>query len=110
MAIKSVDVMVREKMERDCFGTTLDAFKKKNACSTDFKSPEDLLMLSTSIQSDCQELIERLPGDMVTGRDQLRHWLNISKWCINEAGRLIRVREAEWSEYSEDLRRRLGDD
>lgn len=90
--MKSVDVMVRERAERECFGTTLDDFKK-NACPMDFKKPEDLLMMSASIQSNCQELIERLPGDMVTGREQLRHWLNISKWCLTEAGRLYRVRE-----------------
>lgn len=90
MAIKSVDSMIRERHEIGCFGTTLENFKK-NAPLTNFKKAEDLLVLSASIQSDCQELIERLPGDMTTGRETLRQWLNLSKWCVVEAGRLGRM-------------------
>jgi len=92
--MESMEVIIRNRHEVQCFGTTLAKFKE-NAFITNFKEPGDLIMLSMSIQSDCQELIERLPGDMTTGREQLRQWLNLSKWCITEAGRLMRVREAK---------------
>ncbi len=89
MPIKDVATMVRERHEIGCFGTTLAKFKE-NAMITNFNKVEDLVMLSMSIQSDCQELIARLPGDMTTGRETLRQWLNLSKWCISEAARLGR--------------------
>jgi len=88
--MKAVDVMIRERHEIGCYGTTLENFRK--SCSlTDFTKASDLLILSCSLQSDCQELIERLPGDSSTGRETLRHWLNLSKWLVIEAARFGRM-------------------
>lgn len=74
----------REMRECACFGTTLKEFKE-NSFLTDFEDPASLLMLSMSLQSNCQELIERLPGDETTGRETLRQWLNLSKYLVSEA-------------------------
>lgn len=90
MAIKSVEQMVRERREIECYGSTNADFLK-SAFTLAGDRPDSYLMVATSIQSDCQELIERLPGDMTTGREQLRQMLNRSKWCIMEASRLMRV-------------------
>lgn len=76
----------REMRERDCYGTTLKEFKKNSFVN--FNDANSLLLASMSLQSDCQELIERLPGDETTGRERLRHFLNLSKYLISEAMRL----------------------
>lgn len=77
----------REMRERECYGTTLKEFKD-NCFLTNFDDPRSILLLSMSLQSDCQELVERLPGDDETGRPALRQWLNLSKYLISEAMRL----------------------
>lgn len=87
MAIKSVEKMIKEKRERACYGSTNEDFVE-SAFIIRPPTPASYLMVSASIMSDCQELIERLPGDQTTGRETLRQWLNRAKWCIVESERL----------------------
>jgi hypothetical protein len=56
-----------------------------------FKDPESLILLSASIQSDCQEILAMgFEGDS----EAIRQYLNRSKWALSEAARLIRVNKA----------------
>lgn len=90
--MKDVATMVREKRERECFGCTISELKEANSLHS-WKSPESLILLSASIQSDCQELLNTAWANtrIEDSHDKVRQYLNRSKYCLNEAARLIRV-------------------
>jgi len=86
---------LQEKTEMECFGTTLQDFKD-STFMTDWNDPQSVLMLSMSIQSDCQEMLERgyTPNE-------IRQYLNLSKYCCGEAGRLMRLKDACVKQFTE---------
>lgn len=87
---KAAQKAVREKRERDCFGCSIEDLRNGVGGLFSWKSPESLILLSASIQSDCQELLDRDADS-----NQIRQYLNRSKYVLSEASRLIRLEEAK---------------
>jgi len=86
MTVDDPRKMAQEGRERACFGCTIEEFKK-GCFMTNFEDPQSLIMLSMSIQSDVQEMVQRnYPGE------EIRQFLNCSKWAAGEASRLINKR------------------
>lgn len=85
---KAVDYM-REKRERECFGCTIQEMRDSLIFLKDDKV-EDLLMLSMSIQSDCQEMLER-----DYDRNEIRQYLNRSKYWLAEISRILNKEKAK---------------
>ena len=82
-----MDKRIQEKRERECFGCTIQELKD-NTFMTDWNDPDSILLLSMSIQSDCQELL-----GFDNAEEQIRQYLNKSKWLINEAKRVQRLKD-----------------
>lgn len=77
----------QDRHERKCFGCTIEALRE-GTFITNWEKPQDLLMLSMSIQSDVQELLERNRVE----DDSLRQYLNRSKYVLSEVSRLLNKR------------------
>lgn len=84
MTVDEVRKMAQERREKACFGCTIEDLKS-GCFMTNFEDPQDLIMLSMSIQSDCQELLA-MGGN---ADETIRQYLNRSKWAAAEASRLI---------------------
>lgn len=87
---------MQEKAETQCFGLTLSAFRRHNTPLTDWNDANSVLMLSMSIQSDIQEMLERDYSP-----ELIRQNLNLSKYCLSEGMRLMRLREACIKQFAE---------
>jgi hypothetical protein len=81
----AVQKALREKRERECFGCTVESLRE-GCFLTNWEDPESLIMLSMSIQSDLQEMLNFSDYSA----EEFRQYLNRSKYALGEASRLIR--------------------
>lgn len=86
---------MQEKAETQCFGLTLSAFRRHTPL-TDWNDANSVLMLSMSIQSDMQEMLERDYSP-----ELIRQNLNLSKYCLIEGMRLMRLKDAVIKQFAE---------